>query len=75
MKEFKMAETIEIKKEKYGKYDSWEIESAVDTIVKAEEIKLDKDKMKYVLPILEKRKRALDNTISVAEILYGKDGK
>lgn len=66
-------ETVSEKKEKkeYGKYDRWEIESAVDTIIKAEQIKLDKEKMKYVLPLLEKQKKALDNASSAAEVLYG----
>lgn len=66
-------ETVSEKKEKkeYGKFDRWEIEAAVDTIIKAEQIKLDKEKMKYVLPLLEKQKKALDNASSAAEVLYG----
>ena len=66
-------ETVSEKKEKkeYGKFDRWEIEGAVDTIIKAEQIKLDKEKMKYVLPLLEKQKKALDNASSAAEVLYG----
>ncbi len=65
----------EEKKEKkeFGKYDRWEIEHAVDTIIKAEQIKLDKDIMKYVLPLLEKQKKAADRASSAAEILYGKE--
>lgn len=71
---------IEAKEEKkeFGKYDRWEIESAARTLIEAEQIKLDKDKMKYVLPILEKQKQALDQASSAAEILYGnrnKEGK
>lgn len=57
-------ETVsEKKKKEYGKFDRWEIEGAVDTIIKAEQIKLDKEKMKYVLPLLEKQKKALDNAL------------
>lgn len=69
-----MSENIETKKEKkeFGKYDRWEIECAVRTLIEAEQIKLDKDKMKYVLPLLEKQKQALDMASSAAEVLYGK---
>lgn len=72
-----MSENIETKKEKkeFGKYDRWEIESAASTLIEAEQIKLDKDKMKYVLPILEKQKKALDKVSSAAEILYGNTNK
>ena len=72
-----MKDTIDGKKEKkeFGKYDRWEIESAARTIIEAERIKLDKDKMKYIVPILEKEKKALDKASSVAEILYGNTNK
>ncbi len=62
-------------KKEFGKFDRWEIENAVETIIKAEQIKLDKEKMKYVLPLLEKQKKALDNVASAAEVLYGKQDK
>lgn len=65
----------EEEKKEYGKYDRWEIESAVETIIKAEQLKLDKDKMKYILPLLEKQKKALDNFSSAADVLYRKDTK
>lgn len=58
-------------KKEFGKFDRWEIENAVRTIIEAEQIKLDKEKMKYVLPQLEKQKTAVDNASSVADILYG----
>lgn len=58
-------------KKEYGKYDRWEIEGAVRTIIEAEQIKLDAEKMKYVLPELEKQKSAIDRASSVVEILYG----
>ena len=63
----------EQKEQKYGKYDRWEIENDVQTIIKAEQLKLDKDKMNYILPLLEQQKKALDNFNSVADILYRKD--
>lgn len=62
----------EKEKKEFGKFDRWEIESAVRTIIEAEQIKLDKEKMKYVLPMLEEQKTALDKASSAAEILYGK---
>lgn len=74
IREKKMSEIKNAKEEnKYGKYDSWEIESAARTLIEAEQIKLDKNKMKYILPLLEKQKKALDNVKTVAEVLYGKD--
>ena len=63
---------VEKEKKEFGKFDRWEIESAVRTIIEAEQIKLDKEKMKYVLPMLEEQKKALDKASSAAEILYGK---
>jgi len=72
-----MRETSEPKKEKkeFGKFDRWEVMGAVDTIIRAEQIKLDRELMKYVLPELEKQKQALDKASSAAEILYGKAAK
>lgn len=58
-------------KKEFGKFDRWEIEAACDTIIKAEQIKLDKEKMKYILPLLEKQKQALDKAASAADVLYG----
>ncbi|MDD3238226.1 MAG: hypothetical protein PHV37_09045 [Candidatus Gastranaerophilales bacterium] len=55
----------------FGKFGRWDIESAVRTIIEAEQIKLDTEKMKYVLPMLDKQKAAVDRASSVAEILYG----
>lgn len=68
-----MSETVKEKEEKkeFGKFDRWEIENAVRTLIEAEQIKLDKEKMKYVLPLLEKQKKALDNASSAADVLYG----
>lgn len=69
-----MSDEVKAVKEKkeFGKFDRWEIESAVRTIIEAEQIKLDKEKMKYVLPMLEEQKKALDKASSAAEVLYGK---
>lgn len=63
---------VEKEKKEFGKFDRWEIESAVRTIIEAEQIKLDKEKMKYVLHMLEEQKKALDKASSAAEVLYGK---
>jgi hypothetical protein len=54
------------------KYDDWEIKCAVDTLVKAEEIRNDSELMAFVAPELEKRAKA---TKTAAEILYGNDNK
>lgn len=56
------------KEEPKPKYDEWEIKNAVDTLVRAEEIKQDKELMAFVAPELEKRSKAITNA---AEILYG----
>lgn len=63
---------VKEEKKEFGKFDRWEVMGAVDTIIKAEQIKLDKELMKYVLPELEKQKQALDKASSAAEVLYGK---
>lgn len=62
-------------KKEFGKYDRWEIENACDTIIKAEQIKLDKEKMKYILPMLETQKQALDKAANAADVLYGSSKK
>ena len=51
-------------KKKYGKYEDYEIESAVRTIVEAEEIKADSEKMKYVAPLLKTKSAAMAKTIT-----------
>ncbi len=54
------AEPVNAKEEKkeYGKFDKWEIESAARTLVEAEEIKADKEKMKYVKMCMGKKHMA-----------------
>ena len=52
-----MSETISAEKKTkvYGKWDKWDIESAARTLEEAEEIKADKEKMKYVEKCLKKK--------------------
>lgn len=57
---------------KKPKYDEWEIKDAVRTLIRAEEIKQDKELMAFVAPELEKQSKAIK---SAAEILYGSDRK
>jgi hypothetical protein len=57
---------------KKPKYDEWEIKEAVRTLIKAEEIKQNKELMVFVAPELEKQSKAIK---SAAEILYGYDRK
>lgn len=65
------AEPIKGKEEKkeYGKYDKWEIESAARCLVEAEEIKADKEKMKYVAQCLEKQHGAAKKAVESIEDL------
>lgn len=48
----------------YGKFDKWEIESCVDCLIRAEEIKADPEKMKHVKPILDEKMGKLKKAIS-----------
>jgi ribosomal protein L14E/L6E/L27E len=56
-------------KKEYGKYDKWEIESAARTLVEAEEIKADAEKMKYVKLCMEKKHTTEKKVISSLEEL------
>lgn len=56
---------------KYGKYDEWDIKRFADVLSEAEEIKNDKEKMKYVYPILQQKKEAADKVLQAANVLYG----
>jgi hypothetical protein len=47
----------------------WEVERAIDTLIRAEEIKKDKELMALVEPKLREKAQAAQNA---AEILYGK---
>lgn len=52
------------------KFNEWEIESAAECLIRAEEIKQDAELMALVAPKLEKRTKAYKG---IAEILYGKE--
>jgi hypothetical protein len=74
-----MEAPVKPKEEKmYGKYDKWEIENCADTIIKAEEIKADAGKMKYIKPILEKKmagvKKAIGSLAELKEVAQVKGG-
>lgn len=58
-----MDEAVTEKKQKkeYGKYDKWEVEGWVDTLMQAEEIKKDAEKMKYVSMCAKKKKKAIES--------------
>lgn len=51
-------------------YEKWEIEDAIRTLVRAEEIKADKEMMALIAPKLKEKAVATNNA---ANILYGKD--
>jgi hypothetical protein len=50
-------EKVEAKKN--PKMDKYEIDSCIDTLIRAEEIKQDKAKMKQIWPVLEKKKKVI----------------
>ena len=69
--EFKMTVEQEDTKERADKeYEKWEIEDAIRTLVRAEEIKADKEMMALIAPKLKEKAVATNNA---ANILYGKD--
>lgn len=47
--------------EKMGKYDKYEIENCMDTLIRAEEIKQDPEKMKQVSKLMGKKKKAISS--------------
>lgn len=51
-------------------YEKWEIEDAIRTLVRAEEIKADTKMMALIAPKLKEKAIATNNA---ANILYGKD--
>lgn len=67
------AENIEEKEEE--KFKEWEIEDAVRTLIRAEEIKQDVELMKLVKPKLEEKAIAAKKVVDASEVLYGKDVK
>lgn len=69
--EFKIKVEQDDTKERADKeYEKWEIEDAIRTLVRAEEIKADKEMMALIAPKLKEKAVA---TNSAANILYGKD--
>jgi hypothetical protein len=48
--------------------DKWKIEDAVRTLIRAEEIKRDKDLMEKLRPELEKQKVAIERVSSLKEL-------
>lgn len=59
----------ELKAEKKEKYEDYELDGFVNTLIRAEEIKQDAELMKLIAPRLDKTAKA---AINAAEILYGK---
>ena len=54
----------EKKEKKYGKYDEYEIKGAADTLIRAEEIKADKDKMKYISECMKEKLAKVKKAVS-----------
>lgn len=67
------AENIEEKEEE--KFKEWEIEDAVRTLIRAEEIKQDVELMKLVKPKLTEKAIVAKKVVDASEVLYGKDVK
>jgi hypothetical protein len=57
------SEGLKSKPKKYGKYDEYEIENAMRTLMDAEKIKADKEKMKYVKQCMAEQKGHIESTI------------
>lgn len=57
------------KKGKYGKYQDYEIECAVRTLIEAAEIRGDAEKMKYVQPLLKEKASNMQKAIGSMEEL------
>lgn len=51
-------------KSKYGKYDEWEIRDAADTLIRAEQIKGDAEKMKQVKKCLDEKEKDTEKAIT-----------
>lgn len=69
--EFKIKVEQDDTKERAEKeYEKWEIEDAIRTLVRAEEIKADKEMMALIAPKLKEKAVATNNA---ANILYGKE--
>lgn len=82
MSKSELAAAPKKEKNEYGKWDKWEIENAADTLIRAEEIKADKEKMKYVSKCLDKKAKETKKAITSIEGLkeeyktkYGSDAE
>jgi hypothetical protein len=54
----------EQEEKEYGDYDKYEIESAMRTLLEAEEIKKDKEKMKYVAQCMKDKADKIGKVIN-----------
>lgn len=54
----------EKEKKEYGKWDKWEIESCADCLIRAEEIKADPEKMKFVSEFIDKKYKGVQKAVS-----------
>lgn len=72
-----VADKLETEEKKaYGPYEEWEIKCAVNTLLEAEEIKADTEKMKYVAPFLKKKIGALQKAVtSIQDLKDIRDAK
>ena len=59
------AQPMKKEKKEYGKYDKYEVEGFVRTLIEAEEIKADPEKMKYAQMCASGQKKAIE---SIADI-------
>jgi hypothetical protein len=59
---------IEFSKEEDGKMDEYEIKMCAETLMKAEDIRSDPEKMKAVKEYLKKKKGKIDEIMSIKEL-------
>ncbi len=64
------AQPIDSKEEKkeYGKFDKWEVEGWARSLMEAEKIKQDPEKLKYAKMCLQKDKDAMNAISSIADL-------
>lgn len=62
--EIEASPMTEDKKKEYGKWDKWEIESCADCLIRAEEIKADPEKMKYVKQLIDQKYKGVKKVVS-----------
>lgn len=56
--------SMEKEKSEYGNCSEYDVKCAVDTLIKAEEIKADSELMSYVKPLLEAKLKGAQSAIS-----------